>query len=57
MEKIKECPFCGNNRIYYQDGVIPYVYHLRCLECKIDMIVYADSKEDAINIFNRRASK
>lgn len=55
MEKIKNCPFCNDHYIIFQQGVLDGVYHFRCPYCKIDMIVQAKDSASAINLFNRRA--
>ena len=56
--ELKPCPFCGSNKV----NVYEYKYHgltdsfgVKCFNCKTESYQFFDSKNEAIEAWNRRA--
>lgn len=54
MSKIKSCPFCGNKANIYQD--MSGAYLVQCDSCGVSTLHCYCTKEDAINVWNKRSS-
>mgnify|MGYP002068886796 FL=1 len=54
LEKIKPCPFCGNNNIIIErrrDGNV-----VSCIGCGVSIVAYI-SREEIIEMWNRRVNE
>lgn len=58
-DKLKPCPFCGSNKC----NVIEHAFHnlsstygVKCWNCKAESWQFFDTKEEAIEAWNRRVN-
>ena len=58
-EKPLPCPFCGDAHIeiYDEYSKVYRSYRFMCKNCEAEIVINAQSKEEAIKKWNRRAEK
>ena len=57
MTELKPCPFCGSNATlkYPREGELGYSATITCNKCHVEM--WAASKEEVIEMWNRRVNE
>lgn len=56
MNKLKPCPFCGNEYISVIPSVDKSVWWCKCEECEVSTACF-DEKAEAIAFWNRRTEQ
>lgn len=55
--ELKECPFCGSDKIKYDaeayNGTIDSRLYVECKKCESQMYVYGKTIQEAVSRYNR----
>ena len=60
MIGLKPCPFCGSNRVNAIEHKFHHLsnsYGVKCFNCKTESYQYFDTKQEAIEAWNRRTGE
>ena len=57
--ELKPCPFCGSDRVNVTENKFQHLFNsfgVKCFNCKTESYQFFDSRKEAIEAWNRRAS-